>query len=276
MRWFIWIMACVVAGTLQVAPAMACGPDTDCMIGDRSYRIRMPSGYDSQTETKAKIGALIFMHGYKGSSAGTIRNKNLMKAADELGVALVAPKSDGNDWDLPGVPQNPQSTGEAEFQYFDALVADLDKRFSIDTNRLVATGFSAGGMMVWNLACHRGHLFAGFIPMSGTFWDPLPRSCPSKPVHLIHMHGTSDRVVPLAGRPIAETHQGDVLEAIALFTDKGEFERESPLLPLDLRCKRRTNAEGRILELCLHEGGHRFRSSYLTWAWSELERAGGL
>jgi len=34
----------------------ACGPDTDCVIGnDRHYRIRMPEGHDGKTE----VGAIL-------------------------------------------------------------------------------------------------------------------------------------------------------------------------------------------------------------------------
>ncbi|WP_350332878.1 alpha/beta hydrolase family esterase [Coralliovum pocilloporae] len=278
MRFLASIVLLFLAGLMPgsffapVTAAYACGVETDCVMGDRTYRIRMPEGHDGKT----RIGALVFMHGYKGSAAGTMRNANLARVADELGVALIAPKSAGNDWDLPGVPRNTKSTGENEFRYFEALIADVSKHFPIDTERLVATGFSAGGMMVWNLACHRGHLFAGFAPLSGTFWDPIPDTCPSAPVHLIHMHGTSDPVVPLAGRAIVDTSQGDVLEAMALFATAGGFERESPSDVLDLKCKRRTNADKRILELCLHAGGHRFSADYLLRAWEEFRKAGAL
>lgn len=38
----------------------------------------------------------------------------------------------------------------------------------------------------------------------------------------------------------------------------------------DLDCGRRTNPEGRVLELCLHPGGHRFDPAYVVRAWHEL------
>jgi len=64
----------------------ACGPDTDCVIGnDRHYRIRMPEGHDGKT----KVGAVFFMHGYRGTAKGTMKNKSLAKAVSDLGLASI-------------------------------------------------------------------------------------------------------------------------------------------------------------------------------------------
>ena len=101
------------------APALACGPDTDCPIGDRHYRIAMPEGHDEA----APVGAIVFAHGYRGSARGTMRNAALLQLASDMGVALVAVKSAGDDWDLPGSPGNTGSTGAEEMAYFDAVVA---------------------------------------------------------------------------------------------------------------------------------------------------------
>ena len=71
-------------------------------------------------------------------------------------------------------------------------------------------------MMVWHLACYRGASFAGFAPMSGTFWEPVPETCPTGPVNLIHYHGTKDPVVPLTGRQIDPGRDAHHAEPIGL------------------------------------------------------------
>ena len=239
--------------------AQAFGPDSDCIIGERTYRIRMPAGHDGVTPA----GAILFMHGYRGTAAGTMRNKSLGKAVSGLGRALIAPKSAKADWTIPGAPHQ----GGDEFAYFDALVEDVTSRFPIDPGRLMVTGFSAGGMMIWNLACYRSDAFAGFAPIAGTFWMPMPESCPGKPVHMIHTHGTSARIVPMAGRPIAtEYHRGDAEKALAMFARDGGYGPAKPQWADGLSCKRRINADGKILELCLHPGGHFFRTGYVIRA----------
>ena len=261
---FAALVAAVSALTVVNGAANACGPDTDCAVGDRTYRIRMPDGHDGQSP----VGAIMFMHGWRGSAAGVMKNGSLGKAVSDLGLALIAPKSYNQDWDI---ANSPSQVGLYEIDFFDSLLADVAERFPIDSNRIMATGFSAGGMMTWTLACERGDRFAGFAPIAGTFWSPVPESCPSPPVHLMHIHGTTDTMVPIAGRPIAQTAQGDVRKALAMFSEAGGFTGSESYDVGELSCQRQTNADGKILELCLHDGGHSFRTEYVVRAWRELE-----
>ncbi|MEO1248475.1 MAG: polyhydroxybutyrate depolymerase [Pseudomonadota bacterium] len=263
----IGLAAILVASAMFVAsaqPADACGPDTDCQIGDRTYRIRMPENHDGQSP----VGAIMYMHGWRGSAAGVMKNGSLGKAVSDLGLALIAPKSYNQDWDI---QNSPSQVGLYEIDFFDRLLTDVTQRFPIDPDRIMATGFSAGGMMTWTLACERGDRFVGFAPIAGTFWAPVPESCPSAPVHLMHVHGTTDTMVPLGGRPIADTAQGDVMEALAMFASAGEFTGSDVFTEGELRCDRKTNPAGKILELCLHDGGHSFRTEYVVRAWRQLE-----
>ena len=46
----------LLLASLFATPALACGPDTDCMLGQRHYRIAMPDGHDGTT----KVGAIVF------------------------------------------------------------------------------------------------------------------------------------------------------------------------------------------------------------------------
>ena len=150
-----------------VAPvAFACGPDTDCPLGDRHYRIAMPEGHDGVTP----VGAIVFAHGYRGSARGVMRNTGLRRMVSDMGLALIAVKSGDEDWVIPNAPRHPDTDGAVEFDYFEAVMGDASLRFALDRTRVMMTGFSAGGMMVWNLACARPDLFAGFAPIAGTFW----------------------------------------------------------------------------------------------------------
>ena len=241
----------------------ACGVNSDCRIAGRHYRIRMPASHDGS----ALIGAIVYAHGYRGTAQQVMRNKQLIKLTERLGIALIAPKSAGIDWTIPGAPQHSTIDGADELVYFDRLIYDVVRRFPIDKDRLMAVGFSAGGMMIWNLACHRSHLFAGFAPIAGTFWRPIPERCTTPPASIIHMHGTSDRVVPIEGRRIANTAQGSVIRAIEMYGRYGEFETANSLTAGDLTCQRRVNPEGRLLEFCKFPGGHTFDASYIARAW---------
>lgn len=250
--------------TLPGLPAFACGPDTDCRIGDRSYRIYLPQGQDGITP----MGALIFAHGYKGSAAGTMRNGSLRGMADRLGIALVAANAAGDDWRLPGTPSGGVTSPDTELAYFDALRTDILARNAINPEHIVMAGFSAGGMMTWTLACHRPADYAGFIPVAGTFWAPTPDSCTTPPADIIHIHGTSDRIVPLAGRSIGEARQGDVETVLAMYRKVGGHEpSKASALHDGLTCEAWTAPNETRLLKCLHPGGHSFRTDWIAAAW---------
>lgn len=254
-----------------ISPALACGPESNCNVdGNRYYRIRMPANHDG----KSSIGAIIFAHSYKATAVGTIRHEELRQLVSDLGVALVAVKSDGPNWRIPNSPGSNGVRGNPELSYFDDVIDDIGRRFPIDTSRLMMAGVSVGGMMTWSLACSSSDKFAGFAPMAGTFWSPPPKSCRSPPTNVIHFHGTADQTVPLKGRQVGSSRQGDVFEVLAMYTRSGGYEGLETSKRLDLECQRSTNANGKILEFCLHSGGHVFRAKYVAHAWKELERLG--
>jgi polyhydroxybutyrate depolymerase len=265
-------IALVVVTALGAAPgAGACGRDTDCVIGERSYRIALPEGRDGATP----IGAIVFVHGYRGTANGVMRNKALTALASELGVAFIATQAGGPDWNIPGAPSHHALEGIDELAYFDALIEDVTARFAIDRTRLVASGFSAGAMMVWHLACYRGASFAGFVPMSGTFWAPVPKTCPSGPVNLIHYHGDADPMVPLTGRPIENARQGNVFEAIELIARSGSYRPVETGQTPELQCARQVADGGKLLELCLFSGKHQLKTGHLARAWRNFEASAG-
>lgn len=256
---------------LLTAPAaFACGADSDCPVGDRHYRIVMPEGHDGTTP----VGALIWSHGYKGSAAGVMRNKGLRRMVSDAGLALIAAQGVNGTWDLPYGPRTFDSTGAAEFSYFDAVIADATTNHHIDPDRIIASGFSAGGMMVWNLACSHPAGFAGFIPISGTFWLKPPETCADPVQSIVHIHGDRDRTVPLTGRPIGETKQGEVADALTLYQTFGKFGPAREAQTETLACENRSNPAGEVLDFCLFEGGHSFSTKHLAYGIQRLKDAG--
>lgn len=247
--------------TLLSAPALACGPDTDCtVLGDRTYRYYMP-------DTEGPVGAFFHAHGYRGSAGGVMRNQSLRAMADRLGMAFIALNADADDWNLAYRPRSPQQTEAAEFDYVRAVIEDVATRIDLDQSRLISTGFSAGGMMTWTLACEMGDTFAGFVPYSGTFWQNIPATCPTPAAHLIHIHGDADTVVPLEGRAIGPTRQGNVFDALSMYADHGaQGEMTMREMPEGLTCSMRENADGLLLDFCTFSGGHSYSTARVEWA----------
>lgn len=203
-----------------------------------------------------------------------MRNKRLKELAGSLDLALIALKSAGPDWKIAHTPSAPENSDNSrELDYVDAVLGDATKRFNLDPNRFLATGFSAGGMMVWTLACHRSTSFIGFAPISGTFWQPEPTKCETPPAHLVHIHGDNDPTVPLMGRPIRTTHQGRVPNVLDMYKTYGNYEDQTPYKTEMLTCDAAQNPKGRILQFCLFKGGHSFSVKYIAHAWDEIIKA---
>lgn len=273
-EWFVNRFLIVTALVFLVFPglASACGVNSRCLLGDRHYYIALPEGHTNGDLSPA----LVFAHGYQGSGLGIIRNKGLRKLASDLGVALIAVKSKGASWSLPNSPRASRAMDANELRYFDAVKEDAVARFGLDSDRFVMTGASTGGMMAWTLACERSASFAAFIPMSGTFWAPIPATCGGPTANIVHFHGTKDRTVPLEGRPVRETHQGSVYEALEMYHDYGKFKEAKQKVFGGLNCKISMNRKGNILNFCLYDGGHSFRTENIRQAWMMLQAAGQL
>lgn len=250
----------LVAMLLAAAPALSCGKDSDCVVGDRTYRLYRPEG-------RPPSGLLVFAHGYRGSAAAEMRNAALLAMADDLGLAVAALQSEGDGWALAHSPDAPGRDAAQEFDYVDAVLDDATARTGVDPGRIVMAGFSAGAMLVWTIACERPDRFRGFVPMSGTFWAPVPETCPGRPANLVHVHGTADGTVPLAGRAVGGARQGDVGAAMAMYARTGGF-RETGLAeaPEGTTCRQSANPEGTILDLCTFDGGHVFSVARLRYA----------
>ena len=269
-RWYALALSTILLLTSNAV--LACGTDSQCRIGDRHYYIAMPAGHDGKTP----VPAAIFAHGLQGTALGTVRNPRLRAVANEQGFALIGIKSRRDSWNTPGSPFDTGNGGRDELAYIDAVLADAARRFPLQTDRIVMSGASAGGMLTWFLACNRSHAFAGFAPMSGTFWTPLPNSCGKPVTNIIHFHGNDDRTVPLQGRAVAGKRQGSVTEAFDLYSRFGNFRRAKQVQVGDMTCQTRANRGGNILNFCLYPGRHAFRSANLGVAWKMLRAAGQL
>lgn len=251
--------------------AVACGPDTKCMVGDRHYYVAMPAGHDGRTP----VGGIVFSHGMQGTAKGVMGNETLRGIASDLGVALIAVKSIGEDWSLPNGPRNVAPV-KGTFRYFDAVVRDATRRFAVDPNRLLATGYSAGGMMTWNLVCERPRMFAAFAPMAGTFWKDPPKRCKKPVAHVLHIHGLTDLTVPLEGRFINGVRQGNVYDVLERYKRMGRYRStgKSQVPSLEFDCKLSRNRRGKMLDFCLYPGRHKYDSRYVQFAWQHFEKAG--
>ena len=82
------------------------------------------------------------------------------------------------------------SNENRDLKFFDAMLAELHKRFTIDDTRVYATGFSNGARMTYLLWATRPNVFAAFAPVAGMLSADVSLLEP-KPV--LHVAGRADR-----------------------------------------------------------------------------------
>jgi len=254
-------------------PGDACPAGPGCGVASGRYRIVLPQ----QAAKGRPVGAILYFHGYQGSAEETVADPGLVAVAQRLGVALIAPDGIGRSWSFPGSPSHYRD----EFAFVGQVLDDAVPRFGLDPARILASGFSQGGSMVWYLACRMPTRFAAFAPIAGAFWEPLPASCEGPPPPLIHIHGTSDATVPLAGRALRSgARQGDLFKSLAILAPGGctaawaEAARTAPG-PERLSCRVASGCSGPArLELCLHGGGHIADAAWVERAWRLTMPAG--
>lgn len=211
----------VICGTLAYASsafAQSCGgPETPCEIENGSYHIAVP--YDVKAP-----GAFIFLHGSNGHGRSAVKNKGFVKRMNDRGYALLSPSGapqgigGGRDWSVnDGFPND-----RDDVAFLRAVIDDAVAKFNIDREKIVLTGFSRGGSMVWDVACAAPETAKAYAAAAGAFWEPMVQTC-AGPVDLHHSHGFKDRMVPLEGRQGVwqgfSFHQGNVLKGVDVWRD---------------------------------------------------------
>jgi polyhydroxybutyrate depolymerase len=224
----------LVAATLLLAPmlvpALARADVTETITVDgraRSYTLHVPP------DTARDRALVLVLHGGGGSADSAATQTGFSAVADREGFVVVYP--DGTDRPrqlLNGLGRRGFLTWNAgaccgfamenridDVAFLRALVARLVRSHAIDPRRVYATGLSNGGMMAYRLACEASELLAAVAVVSGVV---VAQPCtPRAPVAVLHIHGSADQNVPLAGgvgaRSLTRTPFPPVAESIALW-----------------------------------------------------------
>lgn len=89
-------------------------------------------------------------------------------------------------------------SGDKDVNFILAIIDEMSKKYAIDKSRVYMSGFSMGGMLTYHMMAKIPDKIAAFAPVSGHLMGGGSYSN-VRPLPLIHVHGTSDSVVPYDG-----------------------------------------------------------------------------
>lgn len=164
----------------------------------RTYYIHVPRGYDPE-----QAHPLVFLlHGGGGNGQRILEQTDMASKADAVGFILVAPEGVDGNWN-DGLREDAKTNTEHianvdDIDFFTSLLAQLSQQYSIDSDRVYATGMSNGGQMSQHLACELPNTFAAIGPVASPMREPYDRSCPNPhPTPVIGVQGTEDPFLPI-------------------------------------------------------------------------------
>jgi polyhydroxybutyrate depolymerase len=85
-----------------------------------------------------------------------------------------------------------------DISFLNGMLDQMAAKFSVDTERIYATGLSEGGFMAMKVGCAMSDRIAAIAPVAAAM--PKAMIClPLRPVPVVMINGTSDPVVPHSG-----------------------------------------------------------------------------
>jgi phospholipase/carboxylesterase len=135
---------------------------------------------------EAPLPLLVLLHGAGGSGAGVLRR--LSAAADQAGVAVLAPDSRDQTWDAI------RGRFGADVTFLNRALERTFEMVSVDPARVAVGGFSDGATYAISIGLINGDLFRRVIAFSpGFVVDGASHGTP----RFFVSHGTVDRILPI-------------------------------------------------------------------------------
>ena len=160
---------------------------------ERDYILYVPEIYDGSTA----VPLVLNFHGFGSGASQQMFYGDFRDIADTEGFLLVHPEGTtliGNQfWNVgfPGLSSTIDDVGFTE-----ALIDELATLYTIDLDRVYATGMSNGGFMSFLLACQLSEKIAAVASVTGSLTQDTFDDCNAQlPTPVLQIHGTEDDVV---------------------------------------------------------------------------------
>ncbi len=159
----------------------------------RNYILHLPTGF-SASDT---LPLVLNLHGLTqtGQAQSTLSKFDVI--ADRERFIVVHPDGLNLSWNaISGTYYG----GVDDVGFLSALIDTINRGYHINLNRVYSTGMSNGGFMSYRLGCELSDRIAAIASVTGSMTDSMIYYChPSRPVPVLHFHGTTDPVVNYNG-----------------------------------------------------------------------------
>ncbi len=179
------IATAIAAALLAASPAQAYAQATATVqrVTPKAYAY-VPAG------VTAPAPLVVLLHGAGGSARDFL--DQFKRTADERRVLLLALNSTAASW-----PRRAQEVSNGpDAANFDAALAALSSKSSVDPKRIVLLGFSDGASHALSFGMARPKTFRAILAMSPGYAFAPRRPDPAQPIFIAH--GRRDNVLPAA------------------------------------------------------------------------------
>ncbi len=200
----------------------------------RAVQTYIPKGYNPDN----KYPLILHLHGYTGNSDWQNNYFPLKSLADEKGFIFCIPdglrdSSNNQRWNATDVCCGSRNDLSDDSKYLREVIDSTIKKFIVDRKRIYSMGFSNGGFMSYRMAYDHSDILAAIAPIAGVGYKDKNKVIPKHPVHVLHIHGTGDAMVPFEGGNWAgaidgqspSNPAGDILGAVENLRNWAEYNK---------------------------------------------------
>jgi polyhydroxybutyrate depolymerase len=216
-------------GTLPTPHTMTPGDHVvDVTVGGRvrSFILHVPP----QAATASRPLILVY-HGAEDSDESTVKGTDFEQVANQYGELVAFLQGYDDTWNE-GAGHTPAEQAHVnDVAFTTAAIAKIETLVTFDHQRIAASGFSNGALMVEDLGCHLAATLALIVPVEGELPSSVSATCAlAAPLEVYEIHATADPVIPYGGGPFHGVGGGTtVLSATASVARWAALDHCSPV-----------------------------------------------
>ncbi|MGE5181380.1 MAG: alpha/beta hydrolase family esterase [Acidobacteriota bacterium] len=161
----------------------------------RVVNVHVPASYDPANP----MPLVMNFHGFTSDAIQEAVLSQMTAKADAAGFVVIYPYGTGAplSWDAGACCGQAVQNHVDDIGFVKDVIATAEDRLCIDDARIYATGMSNGGFLSHRIGCELADRIAAIAPVAGV--NGMATCNPSRPMPVIHFHGTADPLVPYTG-----------------------------------------------------------------------------